>query len=136
VQPLIDGQTLTKTQYEELRSNGTAPTATAAAVQEPPSVRRCEVCSTPLRPTQKRVCSPRCAARLGGAVAKAKASQRGGTGTKTKTEHRPMLRSPPREHGVHPEPGVHADGLLALIATLPDEVVALELVGGWRCVRT
>jgi hypothetical protein len=130
--------TLTKGEYDAARRdtpavNGTAPAAkTVTKNVTVSSARTCEVCGTSLRPTQKRVCSPRCAARLGGAVAKAKASQRGSSGPGTSRSR--------REHRVHEsqvrDDDVPADGLLALIATLPDEVVALELVGGWRCIRT
>ena len=52
---LIVDEALTKEQYDRIRGNGSTPAA-----------RLCEVCDTPLTPSQKRACSAACSRRLGG----------------------------------------------------------------------
>jgi predicted nucleic acid-binding Zn ribbon protein len=101
--------TLTKAEYDRFRGDASAPNGTAPTQVD---VRGCEVCGTPLKATQKQVCSPPCAGRLHSSSA---TSRRRDAGSVT--------------------PPAQSDALLVLLAALPPEVVGLDLAGGWRCVR-
>jgi hypothetical protein len=110
---------LTRRGYPEDVVNGNGhepnvlPTPTDASAEPvPPEVRPCANCGQPLQKRQDRYCSRRCAAVAGG-VAFARQKQAP-----------PAPSQPP---AVSP---------LAFVAQLPPEVVAIELVGGWRLSRS
>jgi hypothetical protein len=89
--------------------NGSTPSAAATR-------RLCEACRTPLKPTQKRTCSPKCSRRLGSLSRK-----RSGAPTPASAAV-PAPKRPPTTR------------LDSLLAGLPPEVLAVEL-HGWRCHR-
>jgi predicted nucleic acid-binding Zn ribbon protein len=102
--------TLTKAEFDEARgsdTNGSAPPA-----------RRCAVCDKPLRPSQKRACSPRCGQKLGGRVAAARTKERASEASVSAFADKTSSTGDP----------------FAFLASLPLEVTAVELAG-WRCVR-
>lgn len=109
-------------------TNGTAPGARAPG----PPERKCEVCGGRLKATQKRACSRQCTARLGGAAT------RGMAKGKPQARRKPVATASRERDDLLPNvtAPAHSDGLVVLLASLPDAVVALELAGGWRCVRT
>jgi hypothetical protein len=115
--------TLTKAEYEHFRGDASEPNGSVPT-------RHCEVCSAPLKATQKHVCSPPCAGRL-------RVQRLGGTATKGKKKARTTDRvsSGDKESAAPVTPAVHPDGLLVLLASLPDDVVGIDLAGGWRVVR-
>jgi hypothetical protein len=94
--------------------NGSTPSAAATR-------RLCEACRTPLKPTQKRTCSPKCSRRLGSLSRKRGAAE----------EVDPKLGTTSAKQPRTPTSTTRLDSLLA---GLPPEVLAVEL-HGWRCVR-
>jgi hypothetical protein len=106
--------TLTRSEVLDARNseNGSSPHV---------EVRPCEHCGAPLKASQARACSQRCALRLGRAAIEAK---------RPTTNKRPKTKPAASRAPSSPE----STSLLDFLARLPLEVHAVE-IDGWRCTR-